>query len=82
MEIESTEQVDTVPPRQRMQTENGKNLMTHICHWVVPLPFFNLALSCTVSHPWADTGTHLMREGSSSQKKMTCLFLLAYFLSN
>lgn len=49
MEIESTGQVDIVPPRQRMQTENGKNLMTHIFHWVVPLPFFNLALSCTVS---------------------------------
>lgn len=49
MEIEPTGQVGIVPPRQRMQTENGKNLMTHICHWIVPLTFFNLALSCTVS---------------------------------
>lgn len=49
MEIEYKGQVDIVPPRQRMQTENRKNLMTHIYHRVVPLPFFNLTLSCTVS---------------------------------
>lgn len=80
MEIDSTGQVDIVPPRQRMQTENKKNLMTHICHRIVYVSL--ILLSDAHSHPWADTGTHLMREGSSSQKQTTCFFLLAYFPSN
>lgn len=49
IEIKSTVQVGTVPPRQRMQTQNRKNLVSHICYRVVPLPFFSLALSCSLT---------------------------------
>lgn len=85
MEIKSsTGQLDIVPSGQREQTEVRKKLMTHIRQKELPSAFLP---SCPQLHSLtlgADTGTHLMRKGSSPPPKENYLLVpgWAIFLLN
>lgn len=83
MEIKSTVQVDTVPPRQRMQTQNRKNLVSHICYSIVPLPFFSLALSCSLTLGLTQALICLERDHLPKRKLIACyLWLIFYQISH